>query len=138
MPVRGIDGEDEGWEEVADSHIPTATGSLETNGPEDVVDLDSNEVIQPAIPLPAPIPPSEKEVEIHNLFYLPYRSWCKHCVAERRKSSHHRRCQTPAKKTVPLMVADYAYLRDHLDQELATILVVRLIAIEACHGHCVR
>ena len=127
MPVRGIDGEDEGWEEVADSHIPAATGSLETNGPEDVVNLDSDEVIQPAIPLPAPIPPSKKEVEIHNLFHLPYRSWCKHCVAARRKNSHHRRCQTTAQRTVPLMVADYAYLRDHIDQELATILVVRLL-----------
>ena len=42
MPVRGIDGEDEGWEEVADSHIPAATGSLETNGPEDIVGLDSD------------------------------------------------------------------------------------------------
>ena len=72
MPVRGVGDDDDGWEEVQDSHIPAANGTRE-NEPGDIQDIDDDEVVQPAVPLPAPITPSKREIEMHNLFHLPYR-----------------------------------------------------------------
>ena len=127
MPVRGVGDDDDGWETVEDSHIqPVSGGGAESVEIKDIIDIDSDEVIQPAVPLPAPIAPSQKEVDAHNLFHLPYRPWCKHCVAARRKNSHHRSVPSASHRTVPLMVADYAYIRDHQDKALATVLVVRV------------
>ena len=37
-----------------------------------------------------PCLPSKAEVEAHELTHLPYRNWCRHCVAARgRELSHH-------------------------------------------------
>ena len=64
MPVRGkAEGED-GWETIEQSHIQQAIGGKHPNELEDIVNADDDEVVQPAVPLPAPIMPSKREVEI--------------------------------------------------------------------------
>ena len=92
----------------------------------DINDIEEAEVVQKPVPLPAPMVPSKADVELHNLTHLPYRSWCPHCVAARRPNSHHRKCLHASHRTIRLLVADSAYVRDHLDVALATVLVVRL------------
>ena len=126
-PVCGVGDGDDGWEAVEDSHIPAVSGDQQVDESGDILSADDDEVVQRAVPMPAPITPSKREVEIHNLTHLPYRSWCKHCVAARRPNSHHRRQPSSRQRTVPLLVADYAYVRDHLDKSLATVLVARLL-----------
>ena len=91
---------------------------------DDVLDADGDDAVQPALCLPCPKVPSAKEVEIHNLTHLPYRSWCRHCVAARRPNSHHR--TSTSHRSVPLLVADYCFLGDTDDQEKVTVLVACL------------
>ena len=118
--------DDEGWEEVQDSHIVADGRQVPNIGSGDTIDLEDDEVIQRGVPMPAPIVPKKAKIEIHNLTHLPYRSWCPHCVAARRPNSHHRKSSRSSRRTMPLVIADYAYIRDHLDVSLATILVVRI------------
>lgn len=68
--------------------------------------------------------PSTKDVEIHSLTHFPYRSRCKHCVACKRSNVIHK--STASERTIPLLVADYGYIRDSKDQDLLTILVARV------------
>ena len=44
-----------------------------------------------ARPLPQPRLPSRQEVQEHELTYIPYRSWCVHCVRGAGRSDAHRR-----------------------------------------------
>ena len=124
-PMYGL-SDDDGWEEVGDSHIVAEGGRAPKNDDGDIVDLEDDDVVQAGVPLPAPLVPSKAEVELHNLTHLPYRSWCPHCVASRRPNSHHKLSSRSSRRTIPLMVADYAYVRDHMDTAVVTVLVVRL------------
>ena len=75
--------------------------------------------------MPAPVQPSPEEIALHWLTHIPYRSWCKWCVAAKRANSPH--CAMPASsRDVPLFVVDYCYLRDGRDEDLLTCLVGRL------------
>ena len=89
-PVYGVDDGDDGWGAVEDSHIPAVSGDQQDNEPGDILDADDDEVVQRAVPMPAPITPSKREIETHNLTHLPYRSWCKHCVADHRRQPSSR------------------------------------------------
>ena len=68
--------------------------------------------------------PSQNEIDIHNLTHLPYMSWCPHCVATRRPNVGHTTSKTES--TIPLLVTDYCYLRDSVDQDLLTVLIARV------------
>ena len=120
------EAEDDGWEAIQDSHIEPV--SWDEGGAEnvDIDDIDDDVVVQQAIPLPAPLQPSKAHQEAHNLTHWPYRSWCPHCVAARRPNSQHRRNTSSAERTVPLMVADYCFVRDNEDKTLAKVLVVNM------------
>ena len=96
-----------------------------------MIDVDEDAVVQNAEPLPEPRVPTRSQICSHNITHLPYRSWCKHCVAARRSNSPHLRATTPSQRSKPLLVADYCYVRDNLDKELATILVARLYPAKA-------
>ena len=73
----------------------------------------------------APTTPSAEEVATHFLTHMPYRSWCPHCVACRRGNTPHV-SKPDAPRTIPLLVADYCYIRDTKDQDLTTVLVCRV------------
>ena len=62
---------------------------------------------------------------------MPYRSWCKHCVAARRRNNPHLRSTDPSQRSKPLLVADYCFVGDNHDKELSTILVARLYPSKA-------
>ena len=84
---------------------------------DDAIDLDSDEVIQVAQPLPQPKVPTAAQIAAHNLTHLPYRSWCPHCVAARRPNTHHRSSSPGQSRADPLLVADYCFVRDNDDDE---------------------
>ena len=48
----------------------------------------------PAKALPSPTQPTRKEIQEHVLTHLPPRSWCRHCLRERRTSLPHFRSKT--------------------------------------------
>ena len=55
-----------------------------------------------------PMLPSEAEVEMHRMTHLPYRSWCKFCVAGRGKEDGHRR-QEEREDGVAELHLDYCF-----------------------------
>ena len=119
--------EDEaGFEKVGDGPLTAHIDSEEKFNIGDIIDLDADEVIQPATPLPQPIVPTAAQIEAHNLTHLPYRTWCPHCVAARRPNTHHRASSSDSHRTAPLLVADYCFVRDNDDAECVTVLVARL------------
>ena len=116
--------EDIGWQSIEDAPIDVDAGEDIPKVPDDIV--DESEVVQRVECIPCPPVPSPAEVARHNLTHLPYRAWCKHCLAARRQNSQHRSKTPSSQRTCPLLCADYAQVRDCQDQELATLLVGRL------------
>ena len=97
------------------------------NGSDDLVCGECSaepEQAQKARGMRDPKQPSADDLALHNLTHFPYRSWCPHCVSTRRPDIAHRSKSKP--RTTPLLVADYGYIRDKLDQDLLTVLVVRV------------
>ena len=78
-------------------------------------------------PKPLATPPSMTPLEraIHNLTHLPYHPGCPICVSTRRPNSHHRNSHEHL-RTIPLLVADYCFVKTTGDVKLQTILVLRL------------
>ena len=74
---------------------------------------------------PEPGTPTKDEYDRHMLTHLPYRRWCWFCVAARRRNDPHFRLP-PFSRTMPLMVADYCFVRDSRDQDLLVLMVVRM------------
>ena len=70
-----------------------------------------------------PKEPSAAEIAQHMLTHLPYKCWCKYCVAGRRPNAQHRR-QTN-ERSVPMLSCDYGFFRDP-GGVLLTFLVVHL------------
>ena len=118
--------EDDGSEYVGASHIQPAMNTDGGDMAEDVIDVDDDTVTQSAKAMPEPILPSKAMVDAHNLTHWPYRSWCPHCVAARRPNSHHRRSHSSTRRMAPLLVADYCFVRDNDDKQLAKVLVCKL------------
>ena len=77
-----------------------------------------------ARPLPSPKQPTPAQVALHNLTHLPYEDWCTICVSCRRPNDHHR--HQKVERLQPLMVADYAFVRNRGDDELVPLLIGRL------------
>ena len=123
-PVCAQEG-DEGWESIEDSHIDAAHGDVDV-ADADIIDMDDDSVVQIAKALPEPIQPSKQIVEAHNLTHWPYRSWCPHCVAARKANSPRHRSSSLRRRTVPLLVADYCFVRDNEDAKLAKVLVCKI------------
>ena len=78
-----------------------------------------------ATPLKSPKPMTPAEKAVHDLTHLPYHPACPHCVMARRANVQHRKSHE-GDRTIPLLVADYGYVRNYEDEILATVLVVRL------------
>ena len=118
--------DDEGWESIEDAPVEADAGEDIPKVPGDIVDDDDGLVVQRVECIPCPPVPSPAEVARHNLTHLPYRAWCKFCLAARRQNSQHRSKNPSSQRTCPLLCADYAQVRDCQDRELATLLVGRL------------
>ena len=129
--VAPVIGEDEGWETVGSSHIVADGQHLQREGPDDVVDVDDDIICQPCEPMIEPKVPTAAQISAHNINHLPYRSWCPHCVAARRPNSHHSRSKNEDRKSSPLLVADYCFMKDNADEEITTVLVARLYPAKA-------
>ena len=77
---------------------------------------------------------SAAEMEEHMATYLPYSDSCPHCVAGKRCNNHHRTSTTP--RDLPLLHADYGYLRDSLSDDALPFLVayVKPYRVYFCHS----
>ena len=117
--------DDEGYESIGDAPV-LAEESLQVPHSEDLIDIDEDTVTQPAKPFPEPKIPTAAEIEAHNVTHCPYRSWCKYCVSARRKNSQHLTKSPSSHRSVPLLVADYCFVRDSQDKNIATVLVACL------------
>ena len=125
MPVGAVD--DEGFESIDDAPILVAPGELQRSDKDEIIDAEDDLVVQEAQALPEPRIPTKAEIAAHNVTHLPYRSWCSHCVAARRNNSGHRSvAPSSSSNALPLIVADYCYIRDIKDEALATVLVAKL------------
>ena len=96
---------------------------------QDVIDADSGEVVQTVKAMPAPILPSQAEIEAHNLTHWPYANWCPHCVMARRNNSAHPQAPKGTERSVPLLVLDYCFIRNACDQDLVTLLIGKLYPV---------
>ena len=63
-----------------------------------------------AIPLPVPRAPSKSEWEKHIVSHMPYRSWCRHCVAGRGLERRHLSQSGVNEDAQPYISIDYCYL----------------------------
>ena len=73
-----------------------------------------------SVPTPKALPevyePTAEEIAQHSLTHLPYKRWCKFCVAARMASFPHWSLP-PFSRDVPLLVMDYCFLK-HADDEV--------------------
>ena len=116
----------EGWENIADGPIEAiGHGEIDNVGTDDEVDLDSGQCSRRPRGVPEPYTPSAAERALHNLTHWPYRSWCEHCLRSRRPNARHSFSPSSSERTVPVLVADYCYLRDSRDEDLAEVFVGR-------------
>ena len=53
------------------------------------IEIEGEDDVEPAKTVKNPKLPSAEEVEIHNRTHIPYRSWCKWCVAGRGRGDQH-------------------------------------------------
>ena len=129
-----IFGPDEGW---GDEDVEPAVASRDlVDGGE--VRLDSDDrigaeepvIAQAPVGIPSPSQPTAIEVALHWLTHLPYRSWCKWCVSAKRQNAPHHNLPNHSRE-VPLLVADYCYVRDARDEDLLTCFVGRLYPSKA-------
>ena len=117
----------EGWENIRDGPVEALEGAeVERIGDDDEVELETGNCARRPRGLPEPFSPSAAERARHNLTHWPYRSWCEHCVRSRRPNSRHHFSPSSSERTVPVLVADYCYLRDSRDEDLAEVFVGRL------------
>ena len=63
-----------------------------------------------ATPMLDPKEPSAAEIAEHTLTHLPYKCWCKYCLAGRRPNAQHRRQKI--ERSIPMVSLDYVFFRD--------------------------
>ena len=76
-------------------------------------------------PLPSPRPMTHAQKVLHDLTHLPYDRGCPICVSTRRPNDHHHRAHEEL-RVIPFLVADYCFMKFAGDQDLQTVLVMRL------------
>ena len=75
--------------------------------------------------LKAPRHPTQAEVDEHVLTHLPFAPWCEVCVAGRRPNKPHR-TNADVPRTMPLITADYCFLKNATDTQTLSTLVMRI------------
>ena len=92
---------------------------------DDAVGEAEPEIAQVPRGIPSPTQPTADDVAKHWLTHLPYRSWCKWCVAAKRQNAPHFSLPSHSRE-IPLLVADYCFVQDKRDEDLLTCFVGRL------------
>ena len=74
---------------------------------------------------------------MHNKTHLPYRSWCRECVAGRSDNPAHRLVEDPdgERRRLPEAHLDYAFLRRESPDKLAKLLVIKLRPSRAARAY---
>ena len=131
VPIPDSSVDDEvGWANLESAPVmaeaPLSSTAARTADDDDLVDGDEGHVAQMPRGVPAPPEPTAAEVSQHNLTHFPYRSWCPHCLACRRPNSHHRQSNPSSTRKLPLFCADYCFVKDSHDTDMATVLAGRL------------
>ena len=80
---------------------------------------------RPARPLPSPKQMSPAQRAIHDLTHLPFDEGCEICRATRGLNAQHL-ASNEHMRTIPLLVADYCFLRWSVSSVTRTVLVMRL------------
>ena len=117
----------ESWDNIDDANVlrdPEAQGIGAAEDNEEASDMDESSTQAP-VGKPEPPKPTRAEKASHDLTHIVYRSWCPHCLMGRRPAAQHR-SNSNAARNIPLFCADYAFVRDAQDEELATLLNGRL------------
>ena len=116
-----------------------ATASSSTAVPVEVHgDVEAKGGSQKGAPVARALPevyePSPEEIAKHCLTHIPYRRWCRWCVAARIASAPHR-SMPPFSRDRPLFVVDYCFLKHSGEEKFLTVAVGRSYpsrAIFAC------
>ena len=126
MPIRVATG-DESYASPEESPFAVDPSTLVdvVEGNEEV-DADTGDMFVCPKALPTPIMPSPAIVARHNLTHVPYRSWCPYCNAGRRPNSQHRGQSVDQKRSLPVVHADYCFIRDTQDEDNLTVCVGRM------------
>ena len=95
-------------------------------GVENVTLTEHGEGAREARPLPTPKTPTLAARDKHYLTHLPYADWCPFCVACRRPNSPHKSSHEKSRE-LPLLTADYGFLRNPGDQDCITLLVIKVM-----------
>ena len=61
--------------------------------------------------------PTKSEIAEHYPLHLQYRSWCKHCVAGKARSSQHKAKDPEVERLGVTMNADYAFMGGEYNEE---------------------
>ena len=74
--------------------VELEVGDVESKDFEEIKceEKESDEARAPEV-LRDPGTPTQKEMEEHNITHLPFRSWCPHCIAGRRRTRWISRCR---------------------------------------------
>ena len=116
----GDANQDAGWDDLAEAPLEFDPDDPVCGRCEDddvLVDADGGEY-QIAQGASVPKAPSREIQARDNLTHLPYASWCPWCVMGRRNNSPHFRSKTGPDRRLPLLVVDYAFVRDKEDAAL--------------------
>ena len=89
-----------------------------------------------ARPLPTPKAMSKAQKEIHDLTHLPFDEGCEICQATRGLNSQHRLVLEQS-RVIPLLVADYCFVRFANSTTIRTIRVMRLYPYRLVVACCV-
>ena len=121
--------QDGSWDNVEDAPVDIDPEDLAGIGipsdDDEVVAQSDGEEFQMPRGVPQPKAPSREVRLRHNLTHLPYAGWCPWCVMGRKCNSPHFQSDG-SDRSIPLLVMDYAFVRNKEDEVLATMLAGRL------------
>ena len=87
----------------------------------------SEAAIKPNL-IPLPVGPTATERALHEITHLPYRSWCKHCVAGKGKQTPHRH----GASHLPVVQIDHAFTTIPEEDVRATVLTAIDVRTQMC------
>ena len=111
VPVRPVSTETEGWCEEWCGEC------------EDVGNLEEEEEQSGMRRRKAAGRPTAEEVRLHKATHLPFRDWCKECVAGRAKDWPHHPRESAESLDVPAVHFDYCFPRNEVGGEYQVVLV---------------
>lgn len=117
---------DQGWDRLEDATILNEQGVNITKAvaDEDIEAGGGDAYFKPK-GMPEPCMPCRADVDLHNLTHLPYRSWCKQCVAARRDAEPQKLQNSSATRCLALIEFDYCFPRSSADDKFVTVLIAR-------------